>query len=184
MTDSNFPRASRRGFILWLASLAGALVACNVQTSNERESTATRQSSLEPTAPAPPTATTIPPTASITQPAVPSKESFSEYAAEMRRLAVASGDQSFGAIIVKDNRVVGLGPSRVVVNHDATAHAEMEAIRDASRRVGIADLRGCVMYSTSRPCRMCETAAYWAQIDKMYFGASATDAGAPQYGSC
>ena len=101
----------------------------------------------------------------------------------MRRLALANGDQGFGAIIVKDDRVVGLGPSRVIVRHDATAHAEMEALRDASRRLGIADLSGCVMYSTSRPCRMCEAASYWARIDRLYFGTAGTDTGAPQY-SC
>ena len=102
----------------------------------------------------------------------------------MRRLAVESGDQAYGAIIVREARVVGLGPSRVVVGRDATAHAEMEAIRDASRRLGSADLSGCVIYSTSRPCRMCETAAYYARLARMYVGANATDAGAPRYDAC
>ncbi|MBI5651338.1 MAG: nucleoside deaminase [Chloroflexi bacterium] len=117
----------------------------------------------------------------IVQPAHPNQDAFAQYAFEMRRIAIERGDQAYGAIIVKDNRVVGLGPSRVVVNRDATAHAEMEALRDASRRLGAADLSGCAMYSTARPCRMCETAAYWAHIAKMIYGANATDAGAPQY---
>lgn len=145
---------------------------------------------------APPTASptlTLPATAApsavsntleIVQPTAPGPEAFSQYAVEMRRLAVASGDQSFGAIIVKDNRVVGLGPSRVIVNRDPTAHAEIEAIRDACRRLGTTDLSGCMMYSTSRPCRMCETAAYWARLSRMYYGTPLTDGGAPQYCNC
>jgi tRNA(Arg) A34 adenosine deaminase TadA len=123
-------------------------------------------------------------TLEIIQPARPTQAAFAQYALEMRRLAVANGDQAFGAVIVKAERVVGVGPSRVVVSHDATAHAEMEAIRDASRRLGSADLSGCVIYSTSRPCRMCETAAYYARLARMYVGGNATDAGAPGYGAC
>jgi tRNA(Arg) A34 adenosine deaminase TadA len=99
----------------------------------------------------------------------------------MRQLAIASGDQAYGAIVVKDNQVVGLGPSRVVMLQDVTAHAEMEAIRDASRRLVTPDLSGCLLYSTSRPCGMCEMAAYWARVGHMYYGSDATDAGAPQY---
>jgi tRNA(Arg) A34 adenosine deaminase TadA len=119
--------------------------------------------------------------ADIVQPATPTTEAFSQYAFEMRRLAVESGDQAYGAIVVKGDRVVGLGPSRVVVDRDATAHAEMEAIRDASRRLGTGDLSDCVMYSTSRPCGMCENAAYWARLARMVYGSNATDAGAPRY---
>jgi tRNA(Arg) A34 adenosine deaminase TadA len=98
----------------------------------------------------------------------------------MRRLAVASGDQAFGAVVVKDGQVVGLGPSRVVVNNDPTAHAEMEAIRDACRRLGARDLSGGILYSTSRPCPMCEAAASWARIGRMINGPDAADAGAPR----
>ena len=107
-----------------------------------------------------------------------------ERAQEMRRLAIASGDQSFGAVIVKDNRIVGLGPSRVVVNGDPTAHAEMEAVRDACRRLGTRDLSGCEIYATSRPCRMCETACYWANVSRIYYGDGIADGGAPKYCNC
>ncbi len=124
------------------------------------------------------------PTPDIPQPQTPSHEAFIERAFEMRRRAVGAGDQSYGAIIVKENRVVGLGPSRVVTNGDPTAHAEMEAIRDAARRLGSRDLSGCVMYSTSRPCRMCEAAAYWANVSRLHHGQSGTDAGPPRYGGC
>jgi len=118
----------------------------------------------------------------IVQPAAPGREAFMQYAVEMRRLATERGDQAFGAIIVKDDRVIGLGPSRVILNRDPTAHAEIEAIRDACRRLGSPDLSGCVMYSTSKPCRMCETAAYWARVARMYYSTGITDGGPPQYG--
>ncbi len=105
-------------------------------------------------------------------------------AGELKQMAVDSGDQAYGAVIVKDGKIVGEGPSRVVTNHDATAHAEMEAIRDASRRLGTGDLAGCVLYGTSKPCRMCETAAYWANISRFVYGSEVVDAGAPTYSSC
>ena len=84
-----------------------------------------------------------------------SRQKFIDRAARMRRDAVASGDQGYGAVVVRDGRVVGLGPSRVVVNTDPTGHAEMEALRDAARALKTHDLSGCIMYTTSPPCRLC-----------------------------
>ncbi len=97
----------------------------------------------------------------------------------MRDAAVRSGDQAFGAVILRDDRIVGEAPSRVVIAGDPTAHAEMEAIRDAARRLATRDLSGCILVSTSRPCRMCEAAAGWARISRMVYGDALTDAGAP-----
>lgn len=116
---------------------------------------------------------------SIPQPNSRTPHAFADYAEQMRQLAVSSGDQAFGAIVVKDNRVIGLGPSRVIVTNDPTAHAEIEAIRDACRRLGTRDLSACLLYSTSRPCRMCSAAAYWAHIARMFYGTEALDAGPP-----
>ena len=107
-----------------------------------------------------------------------------ERAYEMKRRAVQSGDQGYGAVVVKDSRIVGQAPSRVVVNRDPTAHAEVEAIRDAARRLGTRDLSGCVLYSTSPPCAMCETAAYWARIDRLVSASADGDRGAPRYAGC
>ena len=107
-----------------------------------------------------------------------------DLAAQQRQLAASRGDQSFGAVIVKDGRVVGLGPSRVIVNDDPTAHAEIEAIRDACKRLGTRSLSGCAMYSTSKPCRMCETAAYWAGVARLIYGDGLADGGAPKYDAC
>ena len=107
---------------------------------------------------------------------------FAERARAMRDQAIASGDQAYGAVVVRDGRIVGLGPSRVVVNIDPTGHAEMEALRDAARNLGTHDLSGCEMFTTSPPCRMCETAAYWANIRRVYTGPDASDRGRPVYG--
>jgi tRNA(adenine34) deaminase len=98
----------------------------------------------------------------------------------MREHAVRSGDQAYGAVVVKADRIVGFGPSRVVATGDWTAHAEREAIRAAQAALGTDDLSGCVMYSTSRPCAVCENAAAEARIARMFHGADGVDAGPPR----
>jgi tRNA(adenine34) deaminase len=104
--------------------------------------------------------------------------SFVEAAFRMKRDALQAGDQPYGAIVVRGSEIVGYGPSRVIAKGDDTAHAEREAIRDAQRKLG-ADLAGCLMYSTSRPCPACEAAAAEANVARMYFGERAADAGPP-----
>lgn len=103
-----------------------------------------------------------------------------EAAVGMQRLAESWGDQSYGAVLVLAGKVVGDGPSRVVLRGDANAHAEREAIRDAQRRLGRLQLSGSVLYSTSHPCRLCEAAAAAAQVSRMVWGAALTDAGPPR----
>ena len=98
----------------------------------------------------------------------------------MKDAAVKAGDQAFGAVVVKKDRIVGFGPSRVVLDSDPTAHAERVAIREAQARLGTTDLSGCALYSTSRPCADCEAAAREAKIARMYYGPDATDAGPPR----
>lgn len=109
----------------------------------------------------------------------PSKRWF-DAAAAMKRLAESWGDQSYGAVLVLDDQLVGEGPSRVVKLRDPTAHAEREAIRDAQRRLKRTNLQGAVLYSTSRPCAACEAAAAAAGVSRMYFGERLHDAGAPR----
>ena len=118
--------------------------------------------------------------AEIVQPRAPGREGLMERAFEMRRRAIERGDQPYGAVIVKGDRIVGEGVSAVVTDGDPTAHAEMRAIRDAARTLGTSDLSGCEMYGTSRACPMCEAGAYWARIARMYYGMSIADAGAPK----
>jgi tRNA(Arg) A34 adenosine deaminase TadA len=103
-----------------------------------------------------------------------------EAAASLKRLAESWGDQPYGAVLVLSGVLVGEGPSRVVTNQDVNAHAEREAIKDAQRRLGRASLSGSVLYSTSRPCGLCEAAAARAGVGRMYFGPSLTDGGPPR----
>jgi tRNA(adenine34) deaminase len=98
----------------------------------------------------------------------------------MKRLAESSGDQPYGAVLVANGAIIGQGPSRVVTRGDATAHAEREAIRDAQRALGRQSLAGSVLYSTSRPCRQCEVVAAEAQVARLIFGESLSDAGPPR----
>ena len=115
----------------------------------------------------------------IDQPINGNEQSFIKRAFEMRALAISSGDQAYGAIVVRNAVIVGQSASHVIVNHDPTAHAEMEAIRDAANRLGSRDLGGCILYSSSPACPMCEAAAYWADIERMVSGKSVTDGGRP-----
>ena len=111
--------------------------------------------------------------------ASPALQRAMQRARTLRDDAQRAGDQPFGAVVLRGDEIIGEGPSRVIVANDPTAHAEMEAIRDAARRLRSPDLAGCVLVSTSRPCRMCEAAAKWARIARMVHGDTLTDAGAP-----
>ena len=77
----------------------------------------------------------------------------------------------FGAVIVKDGEIVAAQSNKVTVDIDPTAHAEVNAIREACKVLGTFDLSGCVLYSSCEPCPMCLSAAYWAHIDKIYYAA-------------
>jgi tRNA(Arg) A34 adenosine deaminase TadA len=105
---------------------------------------------------------------------------FVDAAFRMRDEAARAGDQAYGAVLVKDGRIIGFGPSRVVLKNDATAHAEREAIREAQARLGRSDLAGAVLYSSSRPCSQCEAAAAQANVARMIHGRDAADAGPPR----
>ena len=82
----------------------------------------------------------------------------------------------FGAVIVKDGEIVAAQSNKVTVDIDPTAHAEVNAIREACKVLGTFDLSGCVLYSSCEPCPMCLSAAYWAHIDKIYYAADRYDA--------
>ena len=107
---------------------------------------------------------------------------FHEAALAMRERALSWGDQPYGAVLVLDGKVIGEGPSRVVLHGDPNAHAEREAIRDAQRKLGRSLLAGSVLYSTSRPCPACEAAAAQAHVTRMVHGPDGVDAGAPRRG--
>jgi guanine deaminase len=84
----------------------------------------------------------------------------------------------FGALVVRDGRVLGRGHNRVTSELDPTAHGEVTAIRAACRGVGDFALRGALLYTSCEPCPLCLAAAYWARIERVYFAATRRDAAA------
>jgi guanine deaminase len=77
----------------------------------------------------------------------------------------------FGALVVKDDRIVGKGFNRVTASNDPTAHAEIMAIRDACTNLETFQLTGCTIYSSCEPCPMCLGAIYWARLDRLVYSA-------------
>jgi tRNA(Arg) A34 adenosine deaminase TadA len=84
----------------------------------------------------------------------------------------------FGAIIVKDGKIVAEGWNKVTTTNDPTAHAEVSAIRAACEKLGAFSLAGCDIYTSCEPCPMCLSAIYWARLDRIYFANSRDDAAA------
>lgn len=82
----------------------------------------------------------------------------------------------FGALVVKDGHVIASGVNTVTLMNDPTAHAEVNAIREACHALGTFQLTGCEIYTSCEPCPMCLGAIYWARPDKVYYAATAADA--------
>lgn len=82
----------------------------------------------------------------------------------------------FGAVVVKNNKIIATGTNRVTAHNDPTAHAEVIAIRKACKKMGTFDLSGCVIYSSCEPCPMCLSAIYWSHIGELYYGNTKADA--------
>ena len=102
-----------------------------------------------------------------------------DYMREAIDLSVKNIDNDggpFGAVIVKDGKIIARGVNRVTSNIDPTAHAEVNAIREAAKVLGTFDLSGCIIYSSCEPCPMCLGAIYWARLDKLYFANTKKDA--------
>ncbi|MBN2682195.1 MAG: nucleoside deaminase [Bacteroidales bacterium] len=89
---------------------------------------------------------------------------------------VKNGGGPFGAVIVKDGKIISKGFNQVTQNNDPTCHAEVNAIREASKKLDNFELTGCEIYSSCEPCPMCLGAIYWARIDKIYFANTKSDA--------
>jgi guanine deaminase len=102
---------------------------------------------------------------------------FMKEAIELSRTSMNTNEGGpFGAIIVKNNQVVGRGNNKVTSSNDPTAHAEVVAIRDACKNLGTFQLDGCVLYTSCEPCPMCLGAIYWARPEKVYFANTREDA--------
>lgn len=89
---------------------------------------------------------------------------------------IRKGQTPFGAVIVKQGKVIACAHNTVWKSTDATAHAEINAIRAACRKLKSIDLSGCVIYSTCEPCPMCLSACHWARIKEIVFGCRIRDA--------
>ena len=106
-------------------------------------------------------------------------EAFMRRAIEISAEALTTpGTEPFGAIVVRDGKIVGEGINRSVQNHDPTSHGETEAIRDACRKLGTVDLRGCDLYTSCEPCALCVAAMEIAGISNLYYAASMGQVGA------
>ena len=81
----------------------------------------------------------------------------------------------FGAVIVKDGKIISSGHNHVLANNDSTCHGEIDAIRKAEQKLGTFDLSGCELYTTGEPCPMCLAAIMWANIEKVYYGCTIAD---------
>ncbi len=90
--------------------------------------------------------------------------------------SVEKGGGPFGAVIVKDGEIIAGRSNSVTLDNDPTAHAEVNAIREAARRLGTFDLSGCTVYTSCEPCPMCLGAIYWAHIDRIFYGNNRADA--------
>ncbi|WP_413585920.1 nucleoside deaminase [Bdellovibrio sp. HCB274] len=105
------------------------------------------------------------------------KKEFMIKAVELSRRNMQQGAGGpFGAVIVKDGKIIGEGWNKVTSSNDPTAHAEVSAIRDACSNVKNFSLEGAEIYTSCEPCPMCLAAIYWARISTIYYGNTRKDA--------
>ena len=95
--------------------------------------------------------------------------------------SVAHGGGPFGAVVVKDGRILAGASNSVTIDNNPTAHAEVNAIRQACRELGTFDLKGSVIYASCEPCPMCLGAIYWAGIERIYYANTRADAAAADF---
>jgi tRNA(adenine34) deaminase len=105
-------------------------------------------------------------------------EDWMQVALALARRAAAEDEVPVGAVLVLDNALIGEGWNRPIGAHDATAHAEIQALRDAGRRVGNYRLPGTTLYVTLEPCVMCAGAIIHARVERVVYGAPDPKAGA------
>lgn len=96
-------------------------------------------------------------------------QQFLSLAIEKARESVAKGGFPAGAVVVKDNQVIGSGISLAIISHDPTNHAETAAIREAAQNLKSADLSGAVLYASMQPCLLCFGSTLWAGISKIVY---------------
>ncbi|MCI3926858.1 nucleoside deaminase [Paenibacillus sp. TRM 82003] len=97
------------------------------------------------------------------------------------RNVLRRGGGPFGAVIVKDGRIVATGVNEVTTSNDPTAHAEVQAIREACRKLGTFQLTDCEIYTSCEPCPMCIGAIYWARPKAVYYASTKEEAAAIRF---
>ncbi|MBP8297124.1 MAG: tRNA adenosine(34) deaminase TadA [Burkholderiales bacterium] len=110
--------------------------------------------------------------------AAPADEGWMREALNLAEAAAAAGEVPVGAIVVRDGVIVGRGFNAPIVHHDPSAHAEIQALRDAARRLGNYRLPGCELFVTLEPCAMCAGAMLHARLARVVYGASDPKTGA------
>lgn len=105
------------------------------------------------------------------------EKKFMERAIELSKRAslIEKSGGVFGAVVVKDGEIIAEGYNQVIRHNDPTWHAEMQAIREACKKLGTPHLEGCVLYTSAECCPMCLATAYWAHIDHIFYGATTQD---------
>jgi tRNA(Arg) A34 adenosine deaminase TadA len=103
-------------------------------------------------------------------------QDYLKEAIDVARENQEKGGGPFGALIVKDDRVIAKSGNTVTLDNDPTSHAEINVIRNACKRLGHFELKGCILYSSCEPCPMCLGAIYWSRLDAVYFSAKKEDA--------
>jgi len=103
-------------------------------------------------------------------------EPFMRRAIEIAGNNIDTGGGPFGAVIVKDGKIIAEAANKVTLLNDPTAHAEVMAIRKAGGQLGDFDLSGCTLYASCEPCPMCLGAIYWARLSAVYFASDRQDA--------
>ena len=97
-------------------------------------------------------------------------------AIQLANESVERGGGPFGAVIVKDGEEIAGSSNSVTIDNDPTAHAEVNTIRQACRKLGTFDLSGATIYTSCEPCPMCLGAIYWARISRIFYGNTRKDA--------
>jgi tRNA(Arg) A34 adenosine deaminase TadA len=95
---------------------------------------------------------------------------------ELAKQSAADGDYALAAVVVKGGEIIGIGQTRLKRENDPTVHAEIVAIRDACQKLGSRFLNDGILYTTHEPCPMCASAAIWARMQGIVFGATLKDA--------
>ncbi len=103
-------------------------------------------------------------------------DKYMKLAARLSLENIDSGGGPFGAVIVKEGEVISTGVNTVTVDNDPTAHAEVNAVRAACRKLDTFRLEGCTVYSSCEPCPMCLSALYWAGVKRVFYGNTKEDA--------